>query len=267
MIELPDYVKVAILAVVQGIAEFLPISSSGHILIGAEILGDMKDVVDLSIFLHGGTLLSILVFYRKRILDLLRQDRRVIPLLVFGTLPAVILGFLLKSKFEFLLEDTMLAGFMFVVTGFMLIALSRLTNGKGEYPELTIRQVLIIGCFQAIAILPGISRSGMTIFAGAYVGLRQQAATTFSFLLAIPVILGASILEIWKLSEEPSSTPLGLLIGGAAIAFFVGLVALRLLVGSIERGKLHLFAYYVIPLGLIVASWQIWVEFKDVFVR
>ena len=274
-----------LLAILQGIAEFLPISSSGHLVVAAHLFGTNFDITELSIVLHAGTLLSILVFYRREIVALVSTHMRLIPLLILGTIPAAVVGLVIKKKFPALTNDALLAGFMFVVTGFLLLALAKLTemeneatddSGKNQdesnnksaaakkidYSEITWKQALIIGLFQAVAILPGISRSGSTIVAGCLVGLNRQSAATFSFLLAIPAILGATLLEVLDIVEKGSSTSVWLLVIGFALAFVVGLASLLLLVRWLEKGKLHLFAYYVIPLGFAVVIWRLLVETK-----
>ncbi len=271
-----------ILAILQGIAEFLPISSSGHLVVGAHLFGANFDITELSIVLHAGTLLSILVFYRREILALVTTHWQLIPLLALGTVPTAIVGIVIKKNFSSLTNDAMLAGFMFVVTGFLLLVLAKLTEaeventqnakktdaengGKKEpidYSEMTWKQALIIGLFQAVAILPGISRSGSTIVAGCLVGLRRQSAATFSFLLAIPAIIGASILEVLDIVDKGASTPIWLLAIGFVVAFGVGFLSLALLVRWLEKGKLYLFAYYVIPLGFAVVIWRLMVETK-----
>lgn len=272
--ELPEFLKITLLAIVQGIAEFLPISSSGHLVVLNALFGTREeDVLGLGIVLHAGTLLAILVFYHRRILALLNEDRRVIPLLLVGTLPAAVIGIYLKRNFEWLITNPLLTGWMLVVTGLMLLLLTRFrdpqtpeTNEKetgarpARYQQMGFRAALAIGMAQAFAILPGISRSGSTIVAGAALGLKQQSAATFSFLLAIPAIGGAALLEVIDLIREPPADGIsvGLLAWGAVVAFGVGLAALRWLVRSLERGNLYLFAFWVIPLGLLVVAWQIW---------
>ena len=253
-----ELAKIAILAIVQGIAEFLPISSSGHLVVLNELFGTGKGSLELNIILHLGTLLAILVFYRRRILDLLTVDRRVIPLLLAGTIPAAVVGVILKKNFESILEQALVAGIMLPITGAMLLWLRRMDEGEQEYQEISYFNAILIGFAQAFAILPGISRSGSTIVAGVALGLKRQSAATFSFLLAIPVIAGATVLELKDMLDgEGSATAPWLLIIGAAIAFAVGLVSLNWLVKWLEDGRLHYFAYWVIPLGLAVIVWQI----------
>ena len=199
-----DIWQVLILAVVQGIAEFLPISSSGHLVIVAALLGkgsaEGLDVADVNIVLHLGTLVSIVVFYWGEILRLLTKDRRVIPLLIVGTIPAVVLGLWVKSQFEHLLSSPALAGWMLLLTGLLLILTRRLATSERQYHQLGYWDAVKIGVAQSFALLPGISRSGTTIAAGLFCGLRREDAAAFSFLLAIPAIGGAALLEIIDLT-------------------------------------------------------------------
>ena len=256
-----ESIQIVILAIVQGIAEFLPISSSGHLVILSELLGMGEGTTELNIILHFGTLLAIVLFYRKRILALLSADKRVIPLLVVGTIPIVIVGLTVKKVFPWVTEYPLLAGFMLPITGLMLLMLPKIKEGEDEYQDITYKTALLIGCAQAFAILPGISRSGSTIVAGSWLGLKRQSATTFSFLLAIPAILGATVLEVKDMLEKDpnvESTSVWLLALGALVAFAVGLVALQWLVRWVEKGKLHWFAYWVIPAGFGVVVWQLY---------
>ena len=263
MFEISELLQVIILAIVQGIAEFLPISSSGHLVAVEALLGKHTDNTELSIVLHFGTLMAILVFYRQRIFRLLNEDRRVIPLLIIGTIPAAVIGLYLKKYHESLLKNPLLTGFMLVITAFILMSLTKIKPGKKEYTQLEILPVLMIGLAQAFALLPGISRSGTTIVMGALMGLKRQSAATFSFLLAIPAIGGASLLEAKDILEHGASTPIWLLAIGALVAFLVGLVALSWLVKWIEQGKLHWFAYWLLPFGFFMIVWQLYEFVKN----
>lgn len=253
-----ELLQVVILAVVQGVAEFLPVSSSGHIVVLNTAFGELGDTLTLNIVLHLGTLGAILVVYWKRILRLLKEDRRVIPLIIVGTIPAVIVGVPLEKYCDSVLENAMLAGFMFIVTGGFLLY-SRGMKGDRECRELTWRDALLIGCFQAFAILPGISRSGSTIVAGLFAGLKREEAATFSFLLAIPVIAGGGLLKVIDLiTDGPSAdTNLSLLGIGAGISFAVGVVSLLWLIRWLERGRLQYFAAYLFVLGPLVVLWRL----------
>jgi len=254
--------QVVALAVVQGFTEFLPISSSGHLVVLSALMthGDPSqlDVGDVSVVLHLGTLLSILVFYWRRIARLVGEDRRVIRLLLIGSLPVVLVGLPIELFCKHLIEIPLLAGFMLPVTGLVLLWATRELSGERRYPELTNRGALAIGLAQAAAILPGISRSGTTISAGLNLGLKPESAATFSFLLAIPAIGGAGLLKGTKMVMKAEwTTPWPYLLVGGVVSFFVGLLALKWLIDWLERGRLRLFAWWCIPLGIGVTIWQL----------
>ncbi len=251
--------EIVILAIVQGIAEFLPISSSGHLVILGAMMGQLSESPTLEIILHAGTLGSILVIYWKQIIDLLLSDRRVIPALVVGTIPAVVVGLTIKSQFEWIMREPILAGAMLVTTGLMLILLGMIRPRKGDYQSLSLGSAFAIGCFQAFAVLPGISRSGSTILGGRMLGLKNEDSVTFSFLLAIPAILGATVLAIKDLMDQHSAGvgldhPISHLLAGAAVAFAVGIFALVWLRRWSRLDRLHWFAWWCIPAGITVIA-------------
>lgn len=258
--------EILILAVVQGVTEFLPVSSSGHLIVANALLqawGYPKapDLLSVNIVLHLGTLLAILIFYWREILRLVGADRRVIPLLIVGTLPAAIVGLPLKKYYQELLESPLLAGFMFPVTAAILVWASRRPEGTTLYTQLSYPRTLLIGLFQAFALLPGISRSGSTIAGGLGVGLDRRSAGTFAFLLAIPAIGGAGALEVRELLQESATqathVPTLYLLLGAAVSCVVGFGALTLLIRWVQRGRLGIFAWYLVPLGAAVVAWQL----------
>lgn len=254
--------KIILLAIVQGVTEFLPISSSGHLVLLADWLdqdGDRSlEINDVSIVLHVGTLLSILVFYQRRIRRLFVEERRLVAPLLVGTIPAVALGVPAKLWFEHWLENSLLAGCMLIVTGVVLILAGRLTSGKKELDEMTLSRSFLIGMSQALAILPGLSRSGLTISTGLAGRFAPQAAATFSFLLAIPVLLGAGCIGVFeRLRESTGDTPPVHLAVGTCVSFVVGLVSLWALVRLLERGRFAWFALWCIPIGIGVIFWQV----------
>jgi undecaprenyl-diphosphatase len=253
--------QILILAAVQGIAEFLPISSSGHTVILASLMYGSQtppETSGLNIVLHLGTLGSILVYYHRRIGQLLGADRRAIGLLILGTLPAVAFALPLKLYADHLLESPLVAGLMLPVSGLVLLRLSRTPSGTEVYQRMTVASSLWIGLAQACAILPGLSRSGSTIAAGVGQGLNRPSAAAFSFLLAIPAIAGAGVLEVASSfrKTEPMPQRLDHLAIGAGVSFVVGIVALWWLNRWLERGRMHYFAWYCIALGIIVVAWQ-----------
>jgi undecaprenyl-diphosphatase len=259
--------QIAVLAVVQGVTEFLPISSDGHLVLVRPLLfpsgNAPKEAMDVTIALHLGTLGSIVVYYFRRIAGLLAEDRRVIGLLGIGTLPAVVIVLvgkkLLGERFEPILQSELLAGLMLPVTGGIVLWAMRHPAGAREYRDLSWGEAIWIGICQATAILPGLSRSGTTISAGLGLGLTRTAAATYSFLLAIPALAGAGVYEVWSLIREPhplSAQPVHLAIG-AVISFAVGLAAIWSLERLLARGQLQWLAWYCIVLGVAVVVWKL----------
>lgn len=251
--------QLLVLAVVQGVAEFLPISSSGHIVVLGGLM-EVPELAELNIVLHLGSLGSILVFYRERILQLLSVDRRVIVMLILATIPAVVIGLTLKKYAEFILESPLVAGVMFPITGLAVLSLIRKPDPNAvEYSSINWKQALAIGFSQAAAILPGLSRSGSTISSGVGVGLTRSSAAAFSFLMAIPVIAGAGVLESkdWFTGEKQWGTPPWQLALGAFVAFVVGIGTLQLLSRWLAKGQMAFFGWYCIVLGFVVVAWQL----------
>jgi undecaprenyl-diphosphatase len=253
-----------VLAVVQGVTEFLPVSSDGHLALVEPLLWNSSNPrpqsLDLTIVLHLGTLGSILVFYRGQIVELLTSDRRVLWLIILGTLPLVFIvapvKLLLDDDFDALLKNVLVTGFMLPVTGAALLWSTYAGGGERDYRQLTWRDSLLIGLAQTTAILPGLSRSGTTISAGLGVGMTRRATATYSFLLAIPALAGAGCYEALSMlrhGTQLSAAPTHLALG-AALSFVVGLAALSLLSRVVERGRLSYFGWYCIALGVIVVA-------------
>jgi undecaprenyl-diphosphatase len=267
-----SFIEVIILAIVQGLTEFLPVSSSGHLVVANAVLQAFgyppaTDLLDVEIVLHLGTLLAVLVFFWREVLQLIGRDRQVIPLLVVGTIPAVAIGLPLKHYAEHLLESPLLAGFMFPVTAALLIWGSRQPEGSTSYRDLGYRAAFGVGMLQSLALLPGVSRSGATIAGGLVAQLDRKSAGTFAFLLAIPAIGGAGLLQLIKLGKQfqegasdaagaATTVPLALLVG-ALLSTIVGLGALWILLRWVQQGKLAMFAWYLVPLGVVVVAWQL----------
>ncbi|MEX1228917.1 MAG: undecaprenyl-diphosphate phosphatase [Planctomycetaceae bacterium] len=261
------YFEAIILGIVQGIAEFLPISSSGHLVIVETLLG-MKAETNLllDVMLHVGTLGSILVVYRKDVFALLHQPK-LCAAIVVGTLPAVVIGLSLKDFFEAAFGNPLLVGCCLLVTAVLLIAGQRLERAQRQLDALDLKRAFGIGLFQAFAILPGVSRSGSTIAGGLILGLDRQSAATFSFLLAIPAIGGAAVLTLKDVfdaataataaSATPATIPWGAILAGTVASFFVGWMSLRTLLRLITQRRLHWFAAYCAMAGLAVIVWQL----------
>jgi len=252
-----DLLTVALLALIQGITEFLPVSSSGHLVIAQHFLSWNRDNVLLDATLHLGTAAAIVWVFRNDILSIVsglfsrdaakkRASLRTTAFLVLATIPAAVAGIVFKDFFEGMFLNPRATGAMFFVTAVFLFASALRKRPSGP---LNAPKAAAIGIAQALAILPGVSRSGTTISAALLVGTERKEAGRFSFLLGLPVILGAAFLEL-KGDSAGSLSP-GLLVAAFAISLAVGVVALRLLLGFVDRGKLHYFGYYLVALGIV----------------
>ncbi len=256
-----NYLQALLLGALQGVAEFLPISSSGHLRIGQELLGlgDVPLLFDVA--LHVATLAAVVLVFRRRIAGILASLVRwiggragqddaenlgiVIPLLAATAVTAA-LGFAIK---DIEVPTRIVAGLM-LATAAILVASSFL-GGAAGFRDLGIPRGLAVGLAQGVGVLPGISRSGITIAAGLATGMRREVAGEFAFLVSIPAILGALVLELPDLGEMRAAVPAGPLALGMAVAFAVGIVSLKLLLPVVRKGKLAWFAAYLVPAGLL----------------
>ena len=255
------------LAAIQGIAEFLPISSSGHLALGSKLFGLPGDTgATLSIVLHGGSLLAIIIFYFHTLIGFFKKDQlHLLMMVIIGSIPAGIVGILLKKTG---LIDQFFGDMLSVAMGFLITAsVLRLTGkeklrakSETELKKITVKQAITVGFAQAAAIIPGISRSGSTIASGILSGIKFEAAATFSFLLALPAIAGALLLEVIDMSKTGFTldgfTTVQLLTAFVVSALF-SLASLFLLVKIIRKGKLNYFSWYLFLLGAAVMAWQI----------
>ena len=265
------YLSSFLLGLVQGLAEFLPISSSGHLSIAQNLLGLNTEIPEFfDVLLHLGTLVAVFVAYWRDICDMVAElirgvgdlvhgttprqvppARRLILLIIVGTLPLFIL-LPIHKQVQALSNNMVFIGAALVVTGFLLFACDLVRKGKKTERTATIADVLVVGLGQAIATLPGISRSGMTITTGCFMGFERKFAVRFSFLLSIPAVLGANILSlkdaldagiIW--AEVP------MYVVGVVTAAVVGYACIRLLRLVAEKGRFGAFAYYCWAVGLL----------------
>ena len=253
-----SFVKVIILAAIQGIAEFLPISSSGHLVIAKNILNLDSPGVLLELVLHAGTLLSIFIFYHKKILSLIKEvisgegeGRKYVLWVLVSMIPALLAFVFLEEKIEAFFDKPGAVGIMLCVTG--IILLTQLFAPKGR-SALTIPKSLLIGLAQSFAMLPGISRSGSTITMARHLKIEPSKAAEFSFLMSIPLLLAATLLGAKDLI---SGTPTGdvssvAMIFGFVVSAVVGLLAMKLLVKILCANKFWYFGIYCIIAGLAV---------------
>lgn len=241
--------KICFLALVQGVTEFLPISSSGHLAIFQNIIGGFSQPVALDAALHFGTLLAIFFVFKNDLINIVKQkDWRLVFYLTIATLPAALEGFLLKNSIEQSFQSTKLVASGFIFTGFVLLASSFWQKNITHPQKLNGRKALFIGLGQILALIPGISRSGITISAGLHQKLSPEESYRFSFLLAIPAILGATLLEMKNLTFQ-SLQQLPLWVLGIIIACFSGILALKFLAEVLKKGRFAYFALYLFILG------------------
>ena len=262
-----------ILGIMQGLTEFLPVSSSGHLVLGQSFFGMTESQLTFDISVHMGTLLAVLVVYvsdisailvsvfgfiskavsLKPIAHLFKEDKnlRLASFIVMGSIPTAIIGFVLKQFEHILFSSTVLVGFMLILTGTILWLSRNYYFSENQKNGVGIKKALIIGVSQGLAVTPGISRSGTTIAVGMFLGLDRHTAAKFSFLLSIPAIVGAEILSIKDMIKH------GLIIDSVTIyatiaSFITGLIALKILLTLVHSGRFHFFAPYCWIIGSLV---------------
>jgi undecaprenyl-diphosphatase len=258
---------IILLGVIQGLTEFLPVSSSGHLVIGQHILKLAPPDLTIDIILHVGTLMPVLWLYRRDLLEMIISLRRLPAVtrywaedgalrltvcVVVGTIPTALVGVLLKDLFEKLFASTVAVGIAFLVTGgiLMLTRIRKEPTDEAPFETLTVLRAAAVGVAQSMAITPGISRSGTTIAVGLLVGVEREMVARLSFVMSIPAILGATILQLSKASF--SAGQLGLYAAGAVAAAVSGYLALRWVVALVRKGEMHWFSFYLWPLGIAV---------------
>jgi undecaprenyl-diphosphatase len=252
-----DYLTAILLGALQGVAEFLPISSKGHLVIAGELLGVEEAQLELIIALHVGTLLSILVVYRRDLWPALTNPR-LVAAVVAATLPLVVLALFLKDEVEELFDSPLVAGVGLCATAVLMALARRAERGETELLQIRLPQAVTVGLFQMLAVLPGISRSGSTIFGGLVSGLRREAAVNFSFYIAVPAIIGAAVLHMHDLIDAgPGALPLGPVLAGTLTSFVVGVASLKLLLRVVTQQKLYWFAWYCAIAGVGTIIWQV----------
>jgi undecaprenyl-diphosphatase len=268
------------LGLVQGLTEFLPISSSGHLVIFQTILGIEGTTFFFDLLLHFGTLGAVVVVYRRDFIQLMRrlyswktpsdkgeeesrkpwyldEDLRLWAMIITGSVPTFILAFLFHVPVEKAFHSSKVVGISLLLSGFLLV-LTRWIKGEGRGAQrMRIVDALVIGTAQGIAVVPGISRSGITIVAGLVMGLKGDVAARFSFLLSVPAIVGAIVFKIWHQGGLNGSFGFTIELIGCVTAFFTGILAMKAVIGLVNSGRLYVFSFYCITLGLLVVyySW------------
>ncbi|MDE0325047.1 MAG: undecaprenyl-diphosphate phosphatase [Candidatus Poribacteria bacterium] len=265
------FLEAILLGILQGLTEFLPVSSSGHLVLAQQFLGLKEPLVFFDVMLHVGTLAAVLVAYRDAIKRLVvggfstlgdrqfwRQPRatlntsaelKFIGLILLGSIPTGIIAILFKTELESFFDEVRLVSVMLILTG-VILQLPRLRREKADNAvgQLKTWHAPLIGIAQGCAITPGISRSGSTISLALFLGIPGKIAAEYSFLLSIPAILGAVVLKIRDVGD--TSVPLHIMGTGMLASFIVGYIALRFLLVMLNRGKFSVFSYYCVALGL-----------------
>jgi len=253
-----SFVKVIILAIIQGIAEFLPISSSGHLVIAKNLLKLDSPGVLLEIILHAGTLLAIFIFYYKKILSLIQEvfsgkgeGRKYVLWVIVSMIPALFVFLFLEDKIESCFNNPTLVGMMLCLTGLILISLKFAPKGKSD---LTVPKSLLIGLAQSFAMLPGISRSGSTITMARHLKIEPTKAAEFSFLMSMPLLIAATLIGAKDIiSGEPTGDVSILsMVVGFFVAAIVGLASIKILVKLLCANKFWYFGIYCMLVGITV---------------
>ena len=262
-----------LLGVIQGLTEFLPVSSSGHLVLFQNWFGFKEPQIFFDVSLHVGTLIAICVFFFSDLKAMAqavfsgstwspentalweglcrKEETRLMGLIFVGTIPTVVIGLMIRPVAEKLFSSVFLVGVMLVVTGLLLWLTRRVKKGGRTAGQMTVRDALCVGAIQGAAIFPGISRSGATIAMGLFSGLDRETAARFSFLLSIPAILGAMIHELHE-GVASGFPPLSSVLLGTAVAAVVGYAALSILIHLVKRGNLYTFAPYCWLVGVLV---------------
>jgi len=265
-----NIIQALILGMVQGLTEFLPISSSAHLVIVPELLG-VESSLAFDTLLHVGTLIAVISYFRSDLIAMIKaffssladiprgrfkeeirndQFKRLAWLILVGTIPAGLMGILLKDFFESLFSSVSAVGFFLLITGFILWGVERMPRGEKKTKEISFTNSLIVGIAQGCAIAPGISRSGATIATSLYLGFDREMAARFSFLLSIPAILGAALIQLKDLTAGFDIST-GAFVGGLISAMIFSYLANKFLMGYIKKHSLVIFAYYCWTVGII----------------
>ena len=256
-----------ILGLIQGLTEFLPVSSSGHLVLGQYLLGITADDITFEVFVHFGTVLSIITVYRHQILSIIgnswlavrepsrltlhyrgNEDFRLAIFILLSMIPTGIIYVLFGEQLEAAFENPRLVLMMLLVTGTLLILTRLRKNPEGP---LTPLKSLVIGTAQGAAMIPGISRSGSTICTALYQNVTPEAAANFSFLMSLPVIIGATGIKTLELMETGLSGRLFPILIGTVAAYASGIVAIHIVLDFVRRGNLQYFAYYCFAAGIL----------------
>ncbi|MEW9111166.1 undecaprenyl-diphosphate phosphatase [Cytobacillus gottheilii] len=252
-------IEAFILGIIQGLTEFIPISSTGHLYIGRHLFGLDEAGLFLDTMLHIGTLLAVIVVYKNELLQIIKKPfGKLSMLLIVGTIPAVIIGFAFNDLFESISKTGVTIGWEFIFTGFILWMADSVKKGAKQMHDLSYGDAIFIGSFQAAAIFPAVSRSGLTIAAGLFRKLDRETAAYFSFLLSIPVIAGGIVMKFGDMvNGHIEAVSLGSLLIATLSSALFGYFAVVWMINFLKKKSLKVFAVYVWILGLTVVLLQV----------
>lgn len=263
-----DLLQAILLGILQGITEFLPVSSSGHLALARALLGrDLEPGITFEIVVHFGSFCSIAVYYRQKIFEIIRDlfssfspsglksgrfktdvNTRLSMIILISMIPAMIVGFTMKDFIESLFVNPFFVSCMLIVTGILLFSTKFVKNPE---KEVDVKRGILMGVAQAMAIIPGISRSGSTISVGLFSGVDRIKVANFSFLMVLPVLAGAMILEVGEIAETGIQIEAVFsLLAGFLASFITGYYALKYLIILLKREKFHYFSYYCWAVGI-----------------
>lgn len=262
-----DIFSACLLGLVQGLTEFLPVSSSGHLAIAQHFLpGFEQPGLVFDVLLHAATMLAVIIYFRQDIWNLMscyfrsgeqaHKDRHIFRMLILGSIPTAIIGFTGKDFFEGLFENLLVVGFMLLITATLLTLAEKIRKDGRSLSQVNNSDALLVGIVQGCAILPGISRSGSTIACLLLRGIDGDAAARFSFLLALPAVGGAMLLSL-KDIQHIANGDLPAYMLGAGTAFISGLFAIRCLMNVVRRKRLIGFAIYCLLVGIGIIGYSL----------
>lgn len=248
------YFEALLLGLIQGLTEFLPISSSGHLVIFGNLLNINNQGITFEVFVHFGTLLAIFFAFKDDIISILKKPfQKLTYLIIAGSIPTAIIGLTFKDIFEEMFSSLLVVGFALIITGILLWVAEMMKNSNKNLLRMRYFDAVLIGIAQAAAITPGISRSGSTIAMSLFLGVERKTAARYSFLLAIPAVLGATLLKLLDLFKEPSTMMfVGPYILGTIMATVSGYFAIKVLLKLLEERKLKYFSIYCWAVGILI---------------
>ncbi len=242
-----------ILGIIQGLTEYFPVSSTAHLILFTWFfeIGGTVDTLSFDIALHIGTLFAVIVYFRKDWIEMFTSDRRLLLLLIIATIPAGIAGFFLSDIIESSFRSPALIAGALILFSFVMWMAERNKNSR-EMNTLTITDAFVIGFAQIFALIPGVSRSGITISAGLFRNIERENSARFSFLMSTPIIAGATFLHMFKILGSESDYNMKIIMAGVMSSGIAGFLAIKFLIGFFRKYSLNTFVYYRIVLGFVI---------------